>query len=125
VSTTATVTVLRAAEGAVVLDKVRVARGFASRLVGLLGRSELGPGEGLLLPRCGAVHTLGMRFPIDVVFVDDAGAIRAAFAAVPSGEVRVVRPGRVHALEAAAGTIGRHGLRPGDQLLLDGGAAWA
>ncbi len=52
---------------------VPVATGFRSRLLGLalLGRERAGPG--LLIPHCRSVHTLGMRFPIDVVFLDDAG----------------------------------------------------
>jgi uncharacterized membrane protein (UPF0127 family) len=41
-----------------------------ARLLGLalLDRSEAG--EGLLIPRCRSVHTFGMRFPIDLVFLD-------------------------------------------------------
>jgi len=52
---------------------VPVATGFRSRLLGLalLGRERAGPG--LLIPRCRSVHTLGMRFPIDIVFLDGAG----------------------------------------------------
>ena len=37
---------------------------------GLLGRSELRPGEGLLLRPASAIHTFFMRFPIDAVFLD-------------------------------------------------------
>jgi hypothetical protein len=41
-----------------------------SRLLGLalLDRELAGPG--LLIPRCGSVHTFGMRFPLDVLFLD-------------------------------------------------------
>jgi uncharacterized membrane protein (UPF0127 family) len=39
------------------------------RLVGLAGAHGLPPGSGLLLPRCRSVHTFGMRFAIDVLFV--------------------------------------------------------
>ncbi|MDX6588852.1 MAG: uncharacterized protein QOI84_126 [Solirubrobacterales bacterium] len=43
------------------------------RLLGLarLDRDEAGPG--LLIPRCAAVHTFGMRFPLDLVFLDRDG----------------------------------------------------
>lgn len=53
---------------------VPVAAGPGSRLLGLalLPRRRAGPG--LLIPRCRSVHTLGMRFPIDVVFLGDDGA---------------------------------------------------
>jgi uncharacterized membrane protein (UPF0127 family) len=49
---------------------VKIARTFSSRLVGLLSRSALPADEGLLLVPGGSVHTLGMRFAIDIVFLD-------------------------------------------------------
>ena len=49
---------------------IEVADSFPSRLRGLIGRRELGDGEALLFERARQVHTLGMRFPIDVVFCD-------------------------------------------------------
>jgi len=57
------------------------------RLRGLLGRPSLGPGAALVIERCGAVHTVGMRFPIDVVFLDRAWRVVRV--------VRNVRPGRL------------------------------
>jgi uncharacterized membrane protein (UPF0127 family) len=45
------------------------------RMVGLLGRSALPDGDGLVLGRCRCIHTWFMRFPIDVVFVDRRGRI--------------------------------------------------
>lgn len=64
--------------------RVPVASGFVSRLLGLalLERERAGPG--LLIPRCGGVHTFGMRFPLDVVFLDDAGREIRRIRAVPS-----------------------------------------
>lgn len=53
--------------------EVPVAATIAGRLLGLshLDRSEAGPG--LLIPRCAAVHTFGMRFALDLVFLDGEG----------------------------------------------------
>ncbi len=53
--------------------EVPVATSFAARLLGLshLSREEAGPG--LLIPRCSSVHTFGMRFALDLVFLDRAG----------------------------------------------------
>jgi uncharacterized membrane protein (UPF0127 family) len=52
---------------------VPVARGPRARLLGLalLDRDRAGPG--LLIPCCAAVHTFGMRFELDLVFLDRAG----------------------------------------------------
>ncbi len=63
--------------------RVPVASGFAARLLGLalLGRERAG--EGLLLPHCRSVHTAGMRFPLDVVFLDDTERVIRIAQAVP------------------------------------------
>jgi len=49
---------------------VEVAASRRERVRGLLGRESLGPGEALLIPNCRSVHTLGMRLPITVAFLD-------------------------------------------------------
>ncbi len=49
---------------------VRKADNFLTRLVGLLRRNSLGPEEALWLIPSKGVHTVGMRFPIDVIFLD-------------------------------------------------------
>jgi uncharacterized membrane protein (UPF0127 family) len=46
------------------------ARGFRARLLGLAFLHRLDGDDALLIRRCRSVHTFGMRFPIDVVFVD-------------------------------------------------------
>jgi hypothetical protein len=76
---------------------VPVAAGFASRLLGLalLARHRAGPG--LLIPRCRSVHTFGLRFPIDVVFLDGEGGEIA--------RVRGLGPGRVAADRRAVAVL--------------------
>ncbi len=49
---------------------VPVALGFRSRLLGLAGLEAAQVGPGLLIPRCASVHTFGMRFGLDLVFLD-------------------------------------------------------
>jgi uncharacterized protein len=77
--------------------EVLVARGFRARLLGLalLRRERAGPG--LLIPRCRCVHTFGMRFPLDLVFLDREGR--------PLREIRAVRPFRVVACPGAAAVV--------------------
>ena len=50
--------------------RAKVADTFARRARGLIGRPPPGPGEGLLIPRCNAIHTLFMKYPIDATFLD-------------------------------------------------------
>jgi uncharacterized membrane protein (UPF0127 family) len=77
--------------------QVRVASGRAARLLGLalLRREHAGPG--LLIPRCASVHTFGMRFAIDLVFLDSEGW--------PVREVHGVPPLRVVACRGAAAVL--------------------
>ena len=50
--------------------RARVAEGFFARARGLIGRPPPPPGEGLLIPKCNAIHTFFMSYPIDAVFLD-------------------------------------------------------
>jgi uncharacterized membrane protein (UPF0127 family) len=96
-----------------VLATLEVADGFQSRLKGLLGRDGV---EGALLLRpASSVHTLGMRFPIDVAFCDKSLTVVDT---VCMPRHRLGRP-RLHAhcvIEAEAGAFERWRLRPGDEL---------
>ncbi|HVF16401.1 MAG TPA: DUF192 domain-containing protein [Steroidobacteraceae bacterium] len=58
------------AESLRTLASVRIARSFWSRFFGLLGRRSLKELEGLLFVPGGSIHTMGMRFAIDVIFLD-------------------------------------------------------
>ena len=49
---------------------VQVADSLFARMKGLLGRTELNPGEALWIIPCKGIHTIGMRFAIDAVFLD-------------------------------------------------------
>jgi uncharacterized protein len=86
-----------------------VANRPGARLAGLAGLAGLGLREGLLIPRCRSVHTVGMRFAIDVVFVKQSrGAlvVLAVHGHVPAW--RVVRHGPrlrgIATVELASGT---------------------
>ncbi len=57
--------------------EVPVAIGFRARLLGLAHLPRQRAGNGLLIPRCACVHTFGMRFVLDLVFLDRAGGVLA------------------------------------------------
>ncbi len=50
-------------------------RGRWERLRGLLGRPPLEAGQALVIAPCNGIHTVGMRYPIDVVFIDRGGQV--------------------------------------------------
>ena len=62
-----------------------------ARLRGLAGLSTIEPGEALLLRRCRSVHTLGMRFALDLVWLDAGGRILRRDAGVDPGHFRGCR----------------------------------
>jgi uncharacterized membrane protein (UPF0127 family) len=62
---------------------VHEATTFGSRLLGLAFLRRLPPGRALLIPGCRSVHTFGMRFRIDVVFLDERGGVLRVVRAVP------------------------------------------
>ncbi|HVD56533.1 MAG TPA: DUF192 domain-containing protein [Thermoleophilaceae bacterium] len=77
--------------------EIVLARTRRRRLLGLALRRRPPDGWGLLLPRCRSVHTFGMRFAIDIVFLDARGRV-----------VRVVsglRPRRIVLCRRAAAAV--------------------
>ena len=100
-------------EGGEVLASAEVARRARDRSQGLLGRDREAVTGALVLRPCRQVHTLGMRFPIDVAFCDPEGLVLRTRTVAPWRVTRVVwRSGFV--VEAAAGAFDRWQLRPGD-----------
>ncbi len=61
---------LSKADGTIVCDRCRLATSPYARAKGLLGRSSLEPGEGMLFRPAGSIHMFFMRFALDVVFCD-------------------------------------------------------
>lgn len=95
---------------------VHPAWSFWSRCRGLLGHPAPPAGMGLLIPLCHSVHTIGMRYAIDVVFMDNGNTIRAIHRGVRPGRLRVACRHAAHTIELAAGEAAALGLRVGDRL---------
>ena len=107
---------LKRENGDVVCDRCVVAASPFSRMKGLLGRSELRSGEGLLLRPASAIHTFFMRFPIDAVFLDREWRVVGIADEVAPWRT-AARKGAKAVLELPAGESARRGLRPGDLLV--------
>lgn len=102
--------------GAILGDRIVHADNFWLRLKGLLGRSALAPGEGLLLEPCNAIHTFFMAFAIDVAFLDRQNEILATLHSVAPHRMPapIFRASRV--LELRAGSLSASATKVGDQL---------
>lgn len=85
------------------------------RMRGLLGRKGLGPNAALLIERCGAVHTLGMKFALDLVFLDKVWRVTRIVRNVPSGRFMVWGGwSAARVVESEAGCVDLSLLRVGD-----------
>lgn len=109
---------LNATKGTVLGESVAVADTSLSRIVGLLGRTSLEPGEGILIIPCQAVHTIAMRFPIGIVFVDcDCRVLHLHSALAPFRMTRLHWWARC-VIELPVGVIARTSTSIGDELLI-------
>ena len=87
------------------------------RRQGLLGRDSLDRSAALVLSPCWSIHTMFMRFPIDVIFVRRDGLVLKTYAAIPAW--RMAFGWRAYAVvELPAGALARAGVKPGDRLEL-------
>ena len=101
-------------------SSARVARSYWSRLVGLLGRSSLQPGQALVLEPCGSVHTAFMRFTIDVLFLDRSRRVVKAVPSLKPFRLSGVLRGAHSAIELPSGVIASTATAVGDELALEG-----
>ncbi|MGD0859401.1 MAG: DUF192 domain-containing protein [Terracidiphilus sp.] len=99
----------------VLATRMELADSSPKRNKGLLGRSHLAPGEGLWILPCEAIHTFGMKFPIDLVYLDGKNRIKKLCREVPPWRLSVCLSAR-SVLELPSGAIRETKTRPGDTL---------
>ena|SRR5271154_583421 len=102
--------------GVIIADRAEVANTNESRRRGLLGRSSIGEREGLWIVPCSSIHTVGMQFAIDVLFIDRDGRIIHVNALSPDVKSFVLA-GAYSVLELAHGRAAACGVQLGDLLL--------
>jgi uncharacterized membrane protein (UPF0127 family) len=96
--------------------RIRLADRWHARLRGMLGRPAPARGEGLLLTPCTSVHMYGMRFPLDVAFLDKSGAVVAMYPSLAPGSRTGWHRNAAYALELPSGTLQESGTTVGDVL---------
>jgi uncharacterized protein len=106
-------------KGTLLASHAEIADSIRTRLIGLLGRGALDPGGGLWLFPSSSIHTIGMRFPIDVVMLSrDATVVGVCESVRPFS---IVWP-NLHAksiLELPADTIAKSSTEAGDLLQIE------
>lgn len=98
--------------------KVFVTETAHERMRGLLGRDHMPPDQALLLKRCRSIHTFGMGFAIDVLFLDRHARIAAIHHDVPKRRM-LLNLRAIQTLEMSSGAARLHGLSVGDSLAFE------
>lgn len=94
-------------------SNIEVASSGARRSKGLLGRKGLSAGEALWIVPCEAVHTFGMRFSLDLIYLDRRHRIKKIRRNVPPWRVSACLTA-YSVIELAAGSIGEADAQAGD-----------
>ncbi len=107
-----------ATRGVLLADRADVADTSRKRRTGLLKHDRLPDGEGLWIAPCEGVHTFGMKFAIDVLFLSSKKTVLKIRPAMPPRRISLCL--RAHSvLELPAGAAARTGTQPGDQLAFE------
>ena len=97
-------------------DAIRGADTFLSRFKGLLWEPGLREGEGLWIVPCNRIHSFGMRFEFDALFLDSGKKVVGLYRHFRKNRIsRSVREAD-GVLELPAGTVDRSGTEVGDEI---------
>lgn len=102
-----------------IASKVMMANNPWSRLKGLLFTKELPEGEGMLLTPCNSVHTIGMTYAIDIIFLDKKNKVRKIIENMKPNCLSPIDLRSFSVLELPANHIKKTDVQIGDQLRLN------
>ena len=105
--------------GWVLADRASRATTFFDRLRGLMGRAPLSDGDALHLAPCRAIHTLFMRFPVDVLFLNGEDCVVRALHRLPPWCVIRIHPRALSVLELPPGTLARTSTEAGHRICFE------
>lgn len=101
-------------------QRVQVADTVRGRITGLLGTDTPDPDLAVHFVPCNGIHTYGMRYPVDVVFLDRGGTVLRVDRNLAPNRLTGLIPAAASALEFAGGALG--GLEEGDRIVVEGDA---
>lgn len=96
------------------VQELAVADSFFSRMKGLLGKKGLSTGEGILITPCKGVSTFGMKFPIDVIFLDRHNRVIATMVEMPPNRLTRMYFRATTVIELPSRTIESASIKVGD-----------
>lgn len=105
--------------GQIIADRVRYADTWWLRFAGLIPQREVSPDDGLWFRDCWAIHTLGMRARIDVIFLDEHSRVVKTHRGVAQHRPIVSHFGARNVVELGAGALDGRDVLVGDRLTLE------
>jgi uncharacterized membrane protein (UPF0127 family) len=105
--------------GQVIAENVRYADTWWQRVAGFIPRADIDPDEGLWFRDCWAIHTIGMRAKIDVIFLDREGRVVRTQRCVPRQRPMISCLRARNVVELGAGALDGRDLLVGDRLILE------
>lgn len=108
-----------ATRNSVLATQLRTARTFFERFRGLIGSPPLAYGEGLLIPHCQGVHMLGMKYAIDVIYLDKNQKVVAISEGLQPNSLGPVHFRSQSVIELPVGAAVVSGTKVGDEIYLD------
>lgn len=114
-----TLKIINQTKGTILAEKAEIADAPFERLKGLLGRTGLGEGEGMVITPCNSIHTFFMRFNIDVVFLDKHDKVVSMAKALPPARLFGALPKGKLVIELPSGTLNKTMTATGDQISME------
>ncbi len=108
--------IINVSKGKVIAERAEMADNFFSRLKGLIGKKSISDSEALVLRPCVAIHTLGMKFHIDVIFLGKDNTVVAIRKGLPPNRLAGFHFNAISAVELPSGTLERTGTTIGDRI---------
>lgn len=99
-----------------VADRAKVANNPLTRMIGLLNRSNLDKGEGLLIIPCNNIHSIGMKFNFDAVFLDKNNKIKHIIENMKPWKLSPIIFSAYSTLELPCGTVSESEIKINDIL---------
>jgi hypothetical protein len=106
-------------KGVLLAEEVGVADTFFGRLRGLLGRRKMRKGEALVIDPCSSIHTVGMRFTIDAIFLDKKRRVIGLCKSIKPFRFTRVYWNAKYVVELPDSSIERSGTDIGDEISID------
>lgn len=106
-------------DGCLIADNVKVADNILTRFVGLLNRKSIDNGEALWIVPCNSIHSIGMKFKFDAVFIGKNNIVKHLIKEMPKWQASPIVFTAHSVIELPAGVIDSVNLQLGDELVIE------